>query len=282
MPTEAERKEIARRHLDATEAWLRRVIERLMVPRFGEAYLAPGEQGSCSHIAISTRRDIAARYESDPPRFPRKIDAANLGHAIKIVLHPDLYPTVFKPALKHAFPDGSDEARTFFVRLEKIRNQIAHGGTCSERDLERCVCYSGDVVDSLKTYFREANLEQEFNVPTFIRMVDNKGHDVHFGTDRGTHLFVSFLEKETGTLRHGDELQIEVEVDPTFVNYKVEWMTFKGEKGSGTLFKVRLGDLHVGNSYDIRFTVTSDKPWHRMQGGNDDMLDIRYRVLPPL
>lgn len=280
--SELERKDIARRHLDAAEAWLRRILNNLMVPHFGDAYLAPGEKGTCPHISNQTRREISARYEAAKDRFPRTIDAADLGHVIKIVLHPRMYPQIFRPALAQAFPDGVDEARTFLARLEDIRNKLAHGGTCSERDMERCVCYTNDLIDSLKAYFAEVNLEQQFNVPTFIRMVDNKGHDVHFGTDRGTHLFVSFLEKPTGMLRYGEELSIEVEVDPTFSDYKVDWMTFSGDKGEGSVCRLSLSHVHVGNSLDVRFHVRSNQLWHRLNGGVDDMLDVRYRVLPPV
>jgi hypothetical protein len=280
--SELERKDLARRHLDAAETWLRRIIHNLMLPHFGDAYLTPGERGSCPHISNQIRRDISARYEAAKDRFPRTVDAADMGHAIKIVLHPELYPKIFRPAFVRAFPDGADETRTFLVRLEDIRNKLAHGGTCSDRDLERCVCYSNDMIDSLKAYFKEMNVEQQFNVPTFIRVVDNKGHDIHFGTDRGPHLFADFSKQETGTIRFGDELIIEVELDPTFTDYDVDWHTFKGDSGVGPVCRLQLGHRHVGNNLDIRFQVKSKQPWHRLGGGMDDMLDVRYRVLPPL
>jgi hypothetical protein len=100
------------------------------------------------------------------------------------------------------------------------------------------------MIDSLKAYFAEMNMEQQFNVPTFIRVVD-KGHDVHFGTNRGTHLFEDFTRKQTGTLRFGEELIIEVEVDPTFTHYDVNWLTFKGGSGVGPVCRLQLGHEHV-------------------------------------
>ena len=140
---ELERKDIARRYLDAAEAWLRRLIDVELTATYGSGYLADGATGTCPEISKNTRERINGRYNSNPSRFPRLIDAADLGDAIRIVLKHALYRAVFRDALDEAFPDGDAEARTFLNRLEAIRNQLAHGGTCSDRDLERSVCLPG-------------------------------------------------------------------------------------------------------------------------------------------
>lgn len=278
--SELERKDIARRHLDAAEAWLRRVIDTLMLPHFGDAYLVAGDKGSCPHISNQIRRNISGRYEAAKDRFPRMIDAADLGHAIKIVLHPELYPKLFRPTLAVAFPDGIDEARTFLVRLEDIRNKLAHGGTCSERDLERCVCYTNDLIDSLKSYFTEMNVGREFNVPTLIRVVDNKGNDFHLHPSPHAH-DIDVRDQGNGDLHVGDVLLIEVEVDPSFSNFSVHWLTFNGETGDGPTVRLEIGTKHVGTLMIVRINVKSPEEWHRFPGGFDDYIDLRYRVLPP-
>jgi hypothetical protein len=278
--SELERKDVARRHLDAAESWLRRIIHTLMVPQFGDAYLVAGESGSCPHISNQIRRDISARYEAAKDRFPRMIDAADLGHVIKIILHPELYPKTFRPTLARAFPDGIDEARTFLVRLEDIRNKLAHGGTCSERDLERSVCYTNDLIDSLKAYFTEMNVGREFNVPTLIRVVDNKGNDYDLPpSPHGHHIDVR--QQGNGDLHVGDVLLIESEVDPSFSNFSIHWLTFNGETGHGSPMLLEIGTKHVGVEMIVRIQIKSAEPWHRLHGGFDDFIDPRYRVLPP-
>ena len=177
---ELERKDLARRYLDGAEAWLRRLIDVELTAAHGSGYLADGAAGTCSEISKKTRERINGRYSSDPDRFPRLIDAADLGDAIKIVLEKNLFRNVFRDALVDAFPEGSAEALTFLNRLETIRNKLAHGGTCSDRDLERSICYSNDVTDFIKTHFRRKGMEKEFNVPTFIRVSDNRGNEFHF------------------------------------------------------------------------------------------------------
>src|SRR5258707_6476694 len=120
--TEIERRDLARRHLDTAEAWLRRLIDQKLTTAFGAEYLAPGNTGTCSLVSKAIRNHIASRFQSDRSRFPRTIDAADIGDAISIILNPELYRTHFRVALTSAFPDGPAEARTFLGRLESIRN----------------------------------------------------------------------------------------------------------------------------------------------------------------
>lgn len=278
--TEAERKDLARRHLDSAESWLRRIIESKLLPQFGPNYL--DEAGGCKVISKDIRRQISQRFLSDRTRFPRIIDAADLGHAVAIALHPELYSQNFRDALQLAFPEGAPEARTFLGRLEEIRNKIAHGGTCSQRDLERAVCYSNDLIDSIRKYFKERNMERQFNVPTFIRMVDNRGNDFHLTHDAGRHgHFIDIRDRGSGDLYVGDELVIEAEIDPAFTGYRVNWVTFNGDFGESLPVRLRIQMKHVGLQMDVRLQVASPEPWHRLHGGIDDMVDLRYRVLPP-
>lgn len=277
---ETVRRDLARRHLDSAESWLRRLIDLKLSASCGAGYLGMVEGEACRLISKDIRRKIFSRYESDRSRFPRVIDAADLGDAISIILNPELYQRHFRPALIHAFPDGA--ARTFLNRLEEIRNKLAHGGSCSSRDLERAVCYSNDLADSIKQYFQEANMERRFNAPSFVRMVDNLGNEFHFAFDAEQHgKFVDIRQVGNGTLHVGDELLIEVEVDSSFPDASVHWMTFRGHRGSGRILKLPLTEAEVGLSLDIRFSVKSSKNWHRLPDGTDDMLDLRYRVLPP-
>jgi hypothetical protein len=277
---ELERKDLARRYLDAAEAWLRRLIDVELTAAHGSDYLADGAAGTCPEISKTTRERINGRYKSNPSRFPRLIDAADLGDAIKIVLEEKLYKDVFRDALVEAFPVGPNEARTFLNRLEAIRNQLAHGGNCSDRDLERSVCYSNDLTDSIKAHFRRKNMDREFNVPTFIRVFDNLGNNFHL-SPKPHFQFVDVRATGKGDLYVGETLSIEVEVDPTFKDFTTSWMTFSGDNDQPMPCAIKLAAKHVGVHFDIRLTVRSSLDWHRFSGGVDDMVDLRYRVLPP-
>lgn len=277
---EGERKDLARRHLDSAESWLRRIIESKLSVQHGPNYL--DEAAGCKVISKDIRRQINQRYLSDRTRFPRLIDAADLGHAIAIALHPELYPQNFRDPLQLAFPEGAAEARTFLNRLEEIRNKLAHGGTCSLRDLERAICYSNDLIDSIKQHFREQNLERQFNVPTFIRVADNRGNEFHLAHDPNRQIhFFDVRQEGKGDLYIGDELVIEAEVDPNFVGYTTDWLTFSGDNGHGLPMRLRIENKHVGIQFIVRINVRSSEAWHRLHGGIDDAVELHYRVLPP-
>jgi hypothetical protein len=203
-----------------------------------------------------------------------------LGDAISIVLNPELYRAHFRGALISAFPDGADEARTFLNRLESIRNKLAHVGTCSDRDVEQSICYSNDLADSIKNHFSEMNMGREFNVPTLIRVVDNRGNDFHLSPSPDPH-FIDVRNRGNGDLHVGDILQIEAEVDPSFSNFSIHWLTFNGETGHGPIMRLEIGNKHVGMEMIVRIQVKSAEQWHRLHGGFDDFADLKYRVLPP-
>jgi hypothetical protein len=278
--TEAERRDLARRHLDTAEAWLRRLVDQKLTTAFGTEYLAPGDAGTCPLVSKATRKRIADRFDSDRSRFSRTVDAADLGDAISIVLNPELYRAYFRPALISAFPDGPDEARTFLSRLENIRNKLAHGGTCSDRDVERAVCYSNDLIDSIKQHFSEQNMGREFNVPTLIRVVDNKGNDFHLHPSPRSH-DIDVRDQGNGDLQVGDELLIEVEVDPSFSNYSIDWRILStNEAGHGSPMHLQIGPKHVGTVMIAQIKVKSAEEWHRFSDSDDDVI-LRYRVLPP-
>jgi hypothetical protein len=279
--TESERKDLARRYLDAVESWLRRLIDSKMTARYGTNYLASDEAGGCQAISKETRQKINDRFESDRSLFPRLIDAATLGHVTTIALHPALYPENFQGALSNAYPNNA-VGRVFLKRLEVLRNKLAHGGTCSERDLERAVCYSNDIIDSIKQHFKEQNMERQFNVPTFIRVVDNRGNDFHLthGPNQQMH-FIDVRQRGNGDLYVDDEYVLEAEVDPNFTGYTLDWMTFNGDSGQGSPMRLRIGLKHVGLQLIVRFNVRSPEQWHRLHGGIDDMVELHYRVLPP-
>jgi hypothetical protein len=130
---ESTRKTAARAHLDAAEAWIRRLIELKLRTAFGESYLEPGAIG-CPMIGDGLRKRIASRVAAESGRYARRIDGADFDDALKILLYDELYWVYFEDALDDAYAQSRDLARSFLRRLRDIRNKLAHGGVCSTRD----------------------------------------------------------------------------------------------------------------------------------------------------
>lgn len=279
---EAERKDVARRHLDAAEAWMRQLIQSRLTKSFGPQFFAAKHPDGSNVINNGIRQHVAKRRGAEPTRFPDDLAAIEFGHAVSIILNQRLYDEFFRAALRRAFPDGRDEAQTFLDRLEKHRNLLAHGGACSERVFQQSVCYSNDLIDSLKENYVEANLDKLFNVPTFTRVVDNLGNERRFvSPSEHGHRDVDFRTGPQGDLNVGDTLILEVEVDPSFKGYTVKWHAFTGDSGEGLQWELPIQLKHVRADLTIRATVVSAENWHKLHGDVDDIMDLRYRVLPP-
>jgi hypothetical protein len=104
---ESERRELARRYLDAAEAWLRKIIDSQLSEAFGTNYFAHSENAP-SVIPKTVREHVAIRLAEEPKRFNRPIDATTFGQNIAIILHPTIYVQYFKPALVAAYPDRGE------------------------------------------------------------------------------------------------------------------------------------------------------------------------------
>ena len=93
----------------------------------------------------------------EPERFSRIIDAAILDDCINIICNPNLFRRHFREAFKTAFPvgDSRDETRIFLKRLIKPRNLLYHANPISVRQAEQVICYSHDIIESLKKYYEE-------------------------------------------------------------------------------------------------------------------------------
>jgi hypothetical protein len=283
--TENQRRELGRRHADAAEVWLRKIVHVQMSQAYGDGYFFDPVTTTGQHLVSKEIREHAReRMKADPGRFARPIDATTFGHVVKLALHPQLYAHHFKVALAAAYPDGEAEARTFLLRIENIRNKLAHGGTCSVRDLERVICYSNDLVESLKDFFVSQNKQRLYNVPMITKLIDSRGNEFYPPSDRTDFTAWFPRDQGVGDLEIGEVFSIEVEVDPTFdpASYKVQWTTFTPPRPpkQGTRFQLTISEEYVTERFILHCDVISDKPWHRL-GASDDLVIIHYRILPP-
>jgi hypothetical protein len=269
-----EREEIGRKQADATEAWIRRIIDFQMTKKHGPDYF-----NVSGLINSATRKYAATQRNNHPNKFIRDIDATTLDQAIDIVCNHNHFREFFEEPLRTAYPLGERESRHFLTSIRDIRNDIAHGRGCSARQLEKIVCYSNDLIDALMTYFQAERMGRTFNVPYFLKFTDNVGNSQTLTQSRSGNVINL---RGGAALMPGQMVVVEVEVDPTFPSdtYSIAWEINMNQSGFGSILKLPLEMRHVGEKLEISITVKSNRPWHRFQNF-DDFLVLEYCVLPP-
>jgi hypothetical protein len=284
-----ERRSYCRREIEALELWLRRLVHETFSAAYGAAYLdATGPDGN-RLFKSETARQVAARRTADPARYPRPVDATHLDDLVNVICKPESYKGHFRSALQSAFPQGAEEARTFLDRIVTTRHKLSHATPITAHDAARVICYTQDVVGSLKEHYAAMNIEREYNVPMIIKVVDSYGNVFHAAeikrnrTGTGT---CRLDDRVSGQLRPGNRLSLEIEVDPTFerTSYQVSWI-WKGNSSKKFVnvdhVIINIEKIHVNPQFLIHCFVTSNRDWHRL-GDYDDSVTMVYMVLPPL
>lgn len=287
--TDAELRSICKERIEALEHWLRRLIDDLLAPAYGDYFAHVDSKGN-RLIRGSLSQQVESRRASEPARYPRKIDAVLLEDAVDIVCKPELFRQYFAKPLSGAFPNGREETRTFLCRLLVPRNNLAHANAISIRQGEQIVCYANDVIDSLKIYYRERGMQQDYNVPLILKVTDSFGQVFtrsQFGSCHDGGIMKAFFDQPQYLLRPGDTLVIEVEVDPSFApdTYTFAWSSAKGlgsPAPTGPRVVIPITNKHVGQQFDVQCRLTTTNEWHRMHMGADDFLMLYYKVLPPV
>lgn len=189
-------------------------------------------------------------------------------------------------------PNGHNEARTFLDRIAVARNPLAHANPISVRQAEQVICYSHDIIDSLKSYYVKRNVFMQYNVPRIIKAIDSFGNQIYPNSPSskdGDGCIIWNLKQEQFYLRPGETIRIEIEVDPSFSfdDYNVSWYSYSAGGSNSMLyqensniFSLAIAESHVAETFIIECHVISTKPWHRC-GGYDDKISVFYKVLPP-
>lgn len=287
--SDSEVRSICKEKIESLEHWLRRLIDDTLTPVYGD-YFAYADAAGNRLIKGSLAQQVSARRTSEPLRYPRNIDAVLLEDAVAILCKPDLFQNYFRHALGTAFPDGRDEALTFLTRLLIPRNNLAHANAISARQAEQIICYSNDVIESLKAYYRTKGMHETYDVPLILKMKDSFGNVFtrsQFGPCHDGGIMLSFLDKPNMHLRPGDTLVVELEIDPAFdpSTYKLAWGSTKAWDSTPittTKVVIPVTNKQVGQQFDVQCRVTTARDWHRMHMGVDDFLMLQYKVLPPL
>jgi hypothetical protein len=286
--SEVELRDHCKRAIEGLELWLRRLIDDQFSAAFGSDYVNAQKPNGDRLIRGSLARELLDRQAKEPERFPRAIDAAFLEDQIDLICNPDHYRTWFGDALEGAFGPGADRLKEMLGRLVRHRNALYHANAISVHEAYRVLCYSMDVIQSLKDYYARVGKAQEYNAPTIVRISDSLGHVVNLGQQRRGPGMVDYSNDPSAHLRCGDTLSIEVEVDPSFdaSEYDIRWSIANlpappAPNILGKRFVLRLAELHVSTRFCAVCWVTSKKSWHKL-GSVDDQVDIAYRVLPPV
>lgn len=289
--TEIELRQYCKESVEALEFWLRRVIDITLAPVFGADYINAVSSTNGQHIIRKSVRDsIQSRASSDPRRYPRMVDAMLLDDEIYTVCHPDLYRSYFKEYFENSYPLGNEQLRGCLNKILEPRNNLYHANPISVRQAEQVICYSRDVIDSIKDRLRERNLDREYNAPTIVKVSDSRGfvfHDSQIRRNNTGRGGINLTEDGSAHLRSGDTVGVEVKIDPSFPSeeYAVDW-TFPQEVNAqmhngNRRAVLTLGDENVGVNFTIYCKVISNKSWHRC-GDVDDCVGITYKVLPQI
>lgn len=286
--TNVEIREVSRTTIESLEMWIRRLIDSQMRIKYGESYIYFQKSSGDYIVKKAVREKVRMRKETESNRFPRDIDALDLDNAKEILFHPELYPE-FREALIEVFPVGVEMGRAIMDRIVGSRNHLAHANHISTRQAEQSICYSHDIIDSIKNYYTKVGKEKMYNVPSIIQYMDSIGtikYEPEINASRndvGAHF--AFNNNEEKLLYPGDMLTLEVEVDPSFSedDYSLWWsVQDKVADGETTWkFSLKIEPSHVGERLVIECSIQSHKTWHRY-GGLDDRLMVYYKVLPPL
>lgn len=285
--TESELRQICKERIESLEHWLRRLIDQTLTAKYGDYFYHVDQSGN-KLISTQISRSIQVRQQNDPNRYGRLIDATLLEDAISIICNPRHYP-LFSRALNRAYPEGADVAKTFMQRIVEPRNRLAHSNAISVRQAEQVLCYSNDVISSIKNYYSEVGLQQDFNVPLILRYVDSCGNERYRSQLRESAtggVYANFLETPNLDLRPGETLSFEVEIDSTF---DAAQYTLSASPSDVTIVRTQHGckglialtNKHVGEVFVLQIVVTTTKEWHRYSN-KDDSMAAMYRVLPPI
>ncbi len=272
-------------YIESLEYWLRIVIDRELRTNYGTNYINAKDDKGNFLLNGKIRKEIEDRYNSEKSRYPRPIDACLLDTAIEIVTKPQLFKLHFRKYFELNFKIGREMLAEILNRLVYPRNCLYHSNPISIRALEQIVCYTNDVIDSIKDYYKNNNMNEEFNVPKILKFTDSFGNSQYREQFNPKNIAIKHLSliKPEFYLYPGDKLKIEVEMDTTFPRseYRIGWSSAKGINNihDSNILDLTIEEKHIGDNLDIQIRVITNKKWHKF-GDKDDFLLIRYRVLP--
>lgn len=281
--TDEELRSFCRSSIESLEMWARRLIHDRMISRYGQEYIRLKISEENFLIKKDVREHVQRMMEKEPGRFPREVDTLFFEHIMYFLCKPEFYRDLFGEALRYAYPQGIEEARTFLSRLVPIRNALSHANPISIRQAEQAICYSHDLVDGIKNYYKDKGLEQVWNVPRIIRVTDSLGNTFDNPTDG---IVDGKIFKLTQDLRCGDIYSVRVDIDSSFSDdeYDIFWKNGNSrvtEFDDRNSFTVTFGEEDVAEIHTIDCIIKSHKSWHKYRY-HDCKISLMFTVLPPV
>lgn len=269
--------ESCRSRILSCELWLRRLIDDTLRSALGSQYHESAVLSGNPLFSKKMRSRIAQYCSSNPNRFPRPVDALLLDDLGSILAKEDAFKTYFRNALIGGFPCGSQQVRQVLKVLVGYRNAVFHANerSLSFHDLERVLCYSNDLIATIKRYFETMSDQSKFPAPMFTRYSDSLGNVRQITKARDDLFFADkpFYRGETATFM--------VEVDGSYAptEYKVVWRLRGVPVHEGCNFSLLLDNEHVGERLPLQVELVSNEEWHRMNAV-DALITFTYEVLP--
>ena len=270
---------------------MRRVIDITLTAAYCQAYWEPADEAEASSNILNRaiREKVQERINKSPPgRFPRWIDATLIEHQIEILTNTKLYDEHFKAFFALLFPANFSQGREYvkFIlgKCAVVRNTIYHTNPVSVRQVEQTICYTNDVIDSIKLNYSTLKMHESYNVPTIVGFDDSRGLRVLDGQIANDTMGKWIRLPDTYNLRPGDKMKFTVEVDSSFREdeYTIQWRLGAFDLvGEGASIVIEFRDEHVSESIGLNIEVKSNKSWHKYRD-HDDSLRVSFRILPPI
>lgn len=254
-------RQACRRRLDTLELWLKRVVHDQLSDAFGD-YLKAQLNG-LPVIKSEIRKAIDRQQESSPRGRP--VDAMTLGQIISVICNHRLFKLYFAEPFQLCFSLTNEQLRVFLNRLWRVRNRLSHTQHVSILHAERVLCYTDDIILSLKRYYSKKDKARDMNRPFFTRFYDSLGHDEHIQPASRWFDYTKHC-----TLYPGEQLSLDAEVGTSFKpdDYDIRWYLLGSMQvlANGPHWRLVLDDTHVNIRFGITARVIANKMKTHLHG----------------
>ena len=148
--SEEKLRSICREYIETFEKWARIIVDMELTRKYGIDYIHTKNSDGNFLIKKEIVKKADKMRQDEPTRFPKPVDIFFFEDIIYLLCRQDLYQDCFSSFLSKMYPDGDNEVRTFLERLIPIRNKLSHTNPFSRREVEQCVCYCIDYIESKK------------------------------------------------------------------------------------------------------------------------------------